>query len=178
MAIIIDTNCLANVFSRKSENHKEYKPVLDWIIYGKGMMVYGGSKYIAELRKIPKYLPIIRFLREVNKVIVGNPENIDRIQEEIEANTKNKNFDDPHLPAIAIDTKCRLICSEDKKSVQFVKNQNLYPKGFQKPAYYTSSKNKDLLCDNYIHDDFKPLCKLGKKQFTLVEKMLRNNDKT
>ncbi|WP_120489201.1 hypothetical protein [Bergeyella cardium] len=174
MAIIIDTNCFANVFDKKSANHQEYKPVLDWIVSGKGLLVYGGSKYIAELKKSPKYLPIFRLLKEVNKVIIGNTENIDKIQAEIESVWKDENFDDPHLVAIVIDTKCRLICSEDKRSIPFVRNQKLYPKGFQAPSYYTGSRNKDLLCDNYIHDDIKPLHKLKKEGSSKVNKMLRD----
>lgn len=174
MAIIIDTNCFANVFNRKSANHQEYKPVLDWIVNGKGMVVYGGSKYLFELKKVPKYLPIMRLLRDVNKVIVGNSENIDRIQAEIEANRVDEDFDDPHLPAIVIDTKCRLICSDDIRSIPFVRNRNLYPNGIQTPAYYTSSRNKNLLCDSYIHDDLKPLCKLKKEQSILVDRLLGN----
>ena len=59
MAIIIDTNCIANVFSPKTANHSEFKPVLEWILLGKGLMIYGGSKYREELKKTAKYLPII-----------------------------------------------------------------------------------------------------------------------
>lgn len=172
MAVIIDTNCFANVFNRKSVNHNEYRPVLDWVVKGKGLIIYGGTKYIQELKKAPKYLPIMRLLREVNKVLIGNLENIDRLQAEIEAKRVDEDFDDPHLPAIVIDTKCRLICSEDKRSIPFVKNRDLYPNGLQAPVYYTSSRNSDLLCDNYIHDDLKPLCKLKKEHANLIEKLV------
>jgi hypothetical protein len=172
MAIIIDTNCFANVFSRNSANHEEYKPVLDWIVKGKGFIVYGGTKYMQELRKTPKYLPIIRLLKDVGKVFVGNSENIDRLQAEIEVNKVDEDFDDPHLPAIVIDTKCRIICSEDKRSIPFVRDRDLYPNGFYVPVYYTGFRNKDILCDNYIHDDLKPLCKLKKEQVDLVNGLL------
>lgn len=174
MAIIIDTNCFANVFIRTSANHEQFKPVLDWVVNGKGLFVYGGSKYLNELKKAPKYLPILRFLKDVNKVYKGNTDNIDRIQSEIEANITDTDFDDPHLPAIVIDTKCKLICSEDKRSITFVKDKALYPKGFSSPVYYTSSRNSDLLCDNYIHEDFKPLCKLKIGQLKNVDRILGN----
>lgn len=172
MAIIIDTNCFANVFIRTSANHDQFKPVLDWIINGKGIVVYGGSKYLSELKKAPKYLPILRFLKEVNKVCQGNADNIDRIQSEIEAIITDPDFDDPHLPAIVIDTKCKLICSEDKRSITFVKDKALYPKGFSIPVFYTSFRNYDLLCDNYIHQDLKPLCKLKTEQLKSLNRIL------
>jgi predicted nucleic acid-binding protein len=174
MAIIIDTNCFANVFNRKSANHKEYKPVLDWIIKGKGVIVYGGSKYKNELKKAYKYLHILQLLRDIKKVHIGNSENIDRLQKEIEANRIDDDFDDPHLPAIVIDTKCRLICSEDKRSIPFVRDRALYPNGFQVPVYYTGLRNKNILCDNYIHNDLKPLCKLRKEQINLVNRLMTN----
>ncbi len=174
MAIIIDTNCFGNVFNRKSLNHKEFSPILNWIIKGKGIIIYGGTKYIEELKKAPKYLPIMRLLKDVNKVYIGNLENIDRIQASIEENIVDDDFDDPHLPAIVIDTKCRLICSEDKRSIPYVKNSELYPNGILVPSYYTSSRNSNLLCDNYIHKDLKPLCKLKTKQMKLVDNLLNN----
>jgi len=172
MAIIIVTNCLANVFNRKSVNHIEFRPILKWIIKGKGIIVYGGSKYLRELKRTPKYLPIIRYLKDINKVYIGNCKRIDKLQETIEANRVDKDFDDPHLPAIVIETKCMLICSEDKRSIPFVKNSALYPKGFNIPLYYTSSKNKNLLCDKYIDNNLKPLCKLKKTQIAKITKLL------
>lgn len=34
MCVIVDTNCLASVFERKSEKHPQFAPVLEWIISG------------------------------------------------------------------------------------------------------------------------------------------------
>lgn len=172
MAIIIDTNCFANVFNRKSVNHQQFKPVLEWVVKGKGIIIYGGTKYISELRKTPKYLPIMRLLKEVNKVHIGNREAIDELQATIEVNRVDVDFDDPHLPAIIINTKCRLICSEDKRSIAHVRNSSLYPTGFQVPSYYTSARNTNLLCDKYIHSDLKPLCKLKKEHMNCINRLL------
>lgn len=162
MPIIIDTNCFANVFERNSKNHPDFKPVLDWIVSGKGMMAFGGSKYLGELKKAKKYLRIIRLLKDQKKVLVGNQYEIDILQEKISLNFPDPDFDDPHLPAIAIITKCILICSEDMRSVRFVKNSSIYPNGFQTPSYYSSKKNLDLLCDKYVHEANKPLLKIPK----------------
>jgi hypothetical protein len=172
MAVIIDTNCFANVFSRNSANHNEFKPVLDWILKGKGIIIFGGTKYKAELGKAPKYMTILRYLKEKNKVFIGNDENIDRIQSEIETLNQDPDFDDPHLPAIVIDTKCKIICSEDKRSIPFVKSRKFYPNGFTPPVYYTSQVNKLLLCDENIDERLKPLCKLKKEQLFEINKLL------
>ncbi len=173
MAIIIDTNCIANVFSPKSNKHQEFKPVLEWILVGKGIMVYGGSKYKAELKKTPKYLPILRLLRDVGKVIEGCQQTIDNIQTKVENLNDDPDFDDPHLPAIIIATKCKLICSEDTRSIKHVSDRKYYPNGFSTPSYYTSSNNKSLLTDNYVDKSLKPLCKMNKLDSERIKKILK-----
>jgi predicted nucleic acid-binding protein len=164
MAVIIDTNCIASVFSKKSTNHMEFSPILDWILNGKGLMVIGGSKYKKELKKTPKYLPIIRLLKEVGKLHNGEDDEIDKYQLKVEELRDNLDFDDPHLPAIVVNTKCRIICSSDTRSVPYVTDNKYYPKGITKPVYYTSSKNKNILTDKYIDRSLKPLCKIKKSQ--------------
>ena len=173
MPIIIDTNCFANVFSPKSNKHNEFKPVLEWILIGKGIMVYGGSKYKDELKKTPKYLSIIRLLKDVGKVLEGCSETIDRLQEQIESQNDDDDFDDPHLPAIVLATRCRLICSEDTRSIEHVTNRKYYPTRFSSPSYYTSSTNKSLLTDKYVDKSLKPLCKMNKIESERIKKLLK-----
>lgn len=173
MAIIIDTNCIANVFSPKTANHSEFKPVLEWILLGKGLMIYGGSKYREELKKTAKYLPIIRLLKDVGKAIEGAENDIDEYQLKVEELTDSEDFDDPHLPAISVITKCRIICSADTRSIPFVSDKKYYPKGFTTPVYYTSSTNKNLLTDNYVDKSLKPLCKLNKMNSERIKKLLK-----
>ena len=57
MPIIVDTNCFANVFSRNATRHNEFEPVLNWILRGKGKLIYGGTKYKTELKKSYKISP-------------------------------------------------------------------------------------------------------------------------
>lgn len=173
MAVIIDVNCLANVFSKNSARHSEFEPVLNWILKGKGLMVVGGTKYNAELAKLNRFLVIVRLLKEIGKVHLGNDEEIDAYQLKVEELRDTADFDDPHLPAIVVDTKCRIICSEDTRSIPYVTNSKYYPKGFKVPVYYTSSRNSDLLCDRYVDDSFKPLEKINKKKADRISNHLK-----
>lgn len=173
MAIIIDVNCLPNVFSPSAAKHDEFKPVLEWILVGKGLMVYGGSKYRDELKEMPKYLPIIRLLKDVGKVLEGCTKDIDELQSKVEEINEDEDFDDPHLPAIVLFTKCKLICSEDTRSIKHVTNKKYYPSGFPTPAYYTSGANKKLLTDNYVDKSLKPLCKMRKLESDRIKKILK-----
>lgn len=173
MPIIIDANCIANVFDVHCARHTEFSPVREWIISGKGKMVYGGTTYENELRLLPKYLPIIRLLRESNKVIKGNKTDIDKYQSYVESKRVDPDFDDPHLVAISVVTKCLLICSEDTRSIRHVKDKKYYPKTSSKvPSYYTSSSNSNLLSDTYVHQIFKPLTTINKSvqdKFNLIQ---------
>ena len=163
MPIIVDTNCFANVFCRTSAKHKQFEPVLKWIVGGKGQLVYGGTKYKKELAKATKYLTFFRLLKESGKAISGDDANIDKIEADIEKKKDSDAFNDTHLLAISIDTKCRLICSEDTTSIPFVTDKKYLPKGALRPVYYTSENNAGLLCDKYVHEDLKPLCKINKE---------------
>lgn len=173
MPIIIDANCIAQVFSKNSLNHKEFEPVLNWILKGKGMMIFGGTKYKTEISKLKNYLTIIRLIKESGKIYEGNCELIDQYQHTVENLSDDPDFDDPHLVAIAFVTKCKIICSEDDRSVKHVTNSKYYPTNFKKPVYYKSSKNSDLLCDKYVDDDLKPLIKINKSKSKLIEKILK-----
>jgi predicted nucleic acid-binding protein len=172
MPIIVDTNCLANVFCRSSHKHRQFEPVLEWIVAGKGKLVYGGTKYKKELAKAGKYLKIFRQLKDAGKAVVGNDNVIDSIEKDIENKRATYKFNDSHLLAISVNTKCRLICSEDSASIQYVTSKNYLPKGAQKPVYYTSNKNVNLLSDKYIHKDLKPLCRINQKLATIIYNQL------
>lgn len=172
MCIIIDTNCLASVFDRKAEKHNQFAPVLEWIISGKGKLIYGGSKYLEELKKSRKYLRIINLLKSKGKAVLINKVLVDAEQKRIEKEITDDDFDDPHLPAIVIVSKCKIICSVDSRSIKFVTQSRLYPKGIDVPKYYTNIRNKDLLCDRNIHDCYKPLTKCTKKDKEQINKVL------
>ncbi len=102
MCIIIDTNTLAPVFNRDCSVHREFKPVFDWIFWGQGRVVYGGTKYKDELRKAPRYFGIFLELRKKRKAIEVDDCKVDRRQAELEAAVKHRDFDDAHIIAIVI----------------------------------------------------------------------------
>lgn len=172
MPIIIDTNCFANVFSRSSARHQEFKPVLDWIVEGKGLIAYGGSTYLKELKGAARYLTILRYFKEQQKVLVGDSAKINEIEKQNKLIFPEEDFDDPHIAAIANVTKCMLICSEDTRSIKYVKDRKLYPAGCSIPVYYTGKNNSNLLCDNYVDATNKPLVKIRKQDQKQIQTKL------
>lgn len=101
-----------------------------------------------------------------------NCEQIDQKEIENKNLITSKDFDDPYIAAFDSITKCRLICSADKRSFKFVKNKILQPKDFKTPVFYTSSKNIDLLSDKYVDQEHKPLSKISKKNKGSINKTL------
>lgn len=111
MCIIIDACCLAAVFNTGDRSHPQYKPVADWILEGNGLMVYGGTQYTRDLCRAKKYISIVNQLKKAGKVI-NDPKNdnqIDKLSNEIKRKIRDHDFDDPHIIAIVVITKCRLI---------------------------------------------------------------------
>lgn len=157
MCIIIDSNCLSSVFNPKSKNHVEVKPVFDWIMSGKGFLVYGGKQYSDELKNLVSVKKIIMTLKMKRRrsVLVVDYNSVEKESTRIKSIIPDNKFNDPHLAAIAIVARCMLICSLDKSSMEFVQDRRLYPKGMEIPRYYTGYRNKDLLCDKYIDKRYK-----------------------
>lgn len=145
MCIIIDTNTLPAVFNSKNTEHQKFKPVFDWIINKTGRMVYGGTKYEKELEKLFSYLKLIRFLKECYKVIVVDKDSVDQNERLLLKGKKSKQFNDCHLIVIVIVSRCRIICSNDRKSFRFLKDSSLYPASIRPPSIYSKSSNSPLL---------------------------------
>lgn len=165
MAIIIDTNCFARVFCRSNKEHADFAPVLEWIVCGNGFLVYGGSKYKQELRNAMKYMRFFNMLKTAKKAIAFDDEPIDKLQEKYEQLIHDPDFDDPHLPAIVLVSKCRLICTKDRRSFRFVTSPDIYPKRFHVPMYYSGLQDEDKLADKNIPKSLKRYrSRLNKKQ--------------
>lgn len=167
MCIIIDVNALNEVFNTHSVNHQQFQPVRDWIIEGKGKVLYGGTKYRDELRRT-KYVKLFGQLKRARKAVQVDNQQIDQEQKRIEALVTDPDFDDPHLIAIICVSRCILICSKDKRSYPFLKDKRFYPKGYDRPKIYSNKRNSDLLVDVNIAEICQPSRKTTKKQRAII----------
>ena len=168
MCVIIDINTFPLVFDKNSKNHNEFKPVLDWVIDGKGKIVYGGSKYNEELKRLPKYLKVLGQLNRFRKLISINSHLIDKYQEAIEKLPDSKGFNDPHLVAIAFISKCEIICSLDKKAHPYLNKKTFYPNNSPRPKIYSGIKSASVISDKYITKICLPCVKLTKEEIKLL----------
>ena len=92
MCILIDTCRISKVFNYKNVEHYRFEPVKDYIIYGIGKMVYGGSKYKRELFAIKNIGGLLKELKIVRKIIELCDEDIDYQEMVIEDNNDHPLF--------------------------------------------------------------------------------------
>jgi predicted nucleic acid-binding protein len=155
MCIIIDTNVFGDIFNKESKLHDRFEPVLNWILHGKGKIVYGGTKYIAELGKTPKYQKLFNELQKKRKTVKVADDMVDHREKEIKKIKQHSDFNDAHLIAIVIESGCRLVCTKDSRAVPFIKDRVFYPKFSKRPKIYWGKHNEDLLTDCNIA----PICR-------------------
>ncbi|GGB30701.1 hypothetical protein [Mucilaginibacter rubeus] len=148
MCIIIDTNTLGPVFNCENVNHSTFKPVYNWIIEGQGKVVYGGTKYLEE---ISKYRRIFKVLKDINKAISIDNEKVDLMTIEASKAIAHPDFDDQHLIGLLLVSKCKLICSDDKRAYPFF-THSLFFKARNRPKIYHTLKGISLLDPKYISE--------------------------
>jgi hypothetical protein len=150
MCIIIDANAIPPVFNLNESCHDEFSPVEAWIRKGKGKMVYGGTTYRNQLRRLRTYIPILYELDVAGKIIKIDHLKVDQAEAQVVQKVMDRRCDDHHIIALVIVSGCRLLCSNDHSSFVYIKNRSYYPSGIKPPMIYTGSKNSDKLHDKNI----------------------------
>ncbi len=155
MCMIIDTNTISCVFSSDNNKHNDFKPVLKWFLYDKAKIILGGKLLTKELseKHLQRFLPLMKEFALLNKIHYISNEQVDLKEEEIKSKEKNKDFDDPHIIALAILSKAKIICSDDSRSFKFIKKMKEYDNNCIIPKIYTSidhSPHTELLCEENI----------------------------
>ncbi|OJU75640.1 MAG: hypothetical protein BGO09_06515 [Bacteroidetes bacterium 47-18] len=154
MCIVVDTNVLSSVFVSSSANHSEFKPVKDWIIEGKGKVVFGGTKYLDEIKK--KYLSLFTQLKKAGKAISVSSNLVDAEQATVAAMITHPDFDDPHLVGLLRVSGCKLVCSLDSRAYPFFRHNLFFSPAAKRPKIYSGLSNATLLVDRHIADICKP----------------------
>lgn len=166
MCIIVDTNVLPNVFKQSSVNHAQFKPVRDWILEGKGKVVFGGTKYLGEIKGT--YLSFFLQLKKAGKAVYVNTALVDAEQQAVEQLIVHPDFDDPHLVGLLRVSGCKLICSLDSRAFPFFRHTLFFSPAANKPRIYSSLNNARLLCDKHIADLCKPCTMTTNQQKKII----------
>lgn len=164
MCFVLDTNVFGAMFDPSNLNHSNFQPALDWVVNGKGKMVYGGTKYKTEMRAARKYIRFFAALQRAGKIVLLCDADVDKYEIEAAHVESDKDFDDPHLIAIVIVSGCKIICTNDKRAIPYLKKSEFYKGKAKKPKIYQSIRNISLLSDKYIASVCTPCEKLNRTQ--------------
>jgi hypothetical protein len=148
--VILDVNSLPAIFDRSNAKHSEFKPVYDSIMTGLGIVVFGGATYLTELKAMPRYLVLLAQLEKKRKVLKVNDAAVDVEEKRVAALCTDVDFDDPHLVAIVIVGRCRLVCTCDRRAVPYLKMAAFYPLPRDRPKVYSGARNAGLLNDRRL----------------------------
>jgi hypothetical protein len=149
MCIVIDENAIGKVFDRRNAQHERFKPVKDWVTTGTGSVIYGGTKYLKELGK-GKYLGIFAELLRMRRAINVDKQAVDDRALELKAEVPDKDFDDEHIVALVGISRCCVVCTDDKRSIPYLRRQDLYPTGVKVPHIYRALADKKYCCMKMI----------------------------
>ena|ERR1035438_8339861 len=147
MCLVIDSCCLTRVFNGRNSEHKPFAPVLEWVRTS-GRMIYGGSKYIKELRELTEIFGLVTELRRSRRAIQIPDAVVDSIALDLKERFPEKVFNDEHIVALVIASRCCVVCTHDKAAMAYLKRKDVFHpyQGLSRPKIYSGLKNNHKLC--------------------------------
>lgn len=165
MCLVLDTNVFGAFFESDNAKHSDFLPALNWVVKGKGKLVYGGTTYKREMKEAKKYIRFFAALQRAGKLVLLCDTSVDDQEAELKKIEPNEDFDDPHLVAIVLKSECMILCTNDKRALPYIKRKAFYSGGgAKKPKIYQSKRNASLLSDKNIASICMPCIKLNKGQ--------------
>jgi hypothetical protein len=152
MCLVIDANCFRLVFSEKMTKHKNFVPVQRWIYEGHGRMIYGGTKYNKELKDWGM-LGIVSELSKKRKTVQIPTAVVDPIATALKAKFPEAGFDDEHIVALVIASRCRVVCTNDNPAISYLKRPDVFSDyhGVERPKIFRGHKDHiRLCCDEHL----------------------------
>ena len=146
MCVIVDANCFSHVFNQKDKRHEGFIPLYNWLFNGRGGgLVFGGDKYKKEVDfRTSKYRALFVELERKGRLVEVCGKCVNELSKELLRKVDNSDFDDEHILALVIVSRCRVVCTEEKKAIPFLKDSKLYSDGAEPPKIYRSKRNADL----------------------------------
>ena len=148
MCLVIDACCLSNVFIKKDKKHPAFEPVLQWITKGKGRMIYGGTKYNTELGRVTGVLGIVSELSRQRRTVMISSDVVDPLERELKDKIPDEKFDDEHLAALVIASRCHVVCTDDNIAISYLRRPALFTDycGVTRPSIFRGHKTQKKLC--------------------------------
>lgn len=143
--LLIDTNVIGAVFDRNNAQHENFRPILDFIIRRRGIMVSGGTRYLGEISRIKNVVALLGELERRGQVRVQSMSAVDDEERRITLLAPPPSCDDQHLIAIISVSRARVIASNDQRADRYLKDRSLYVGGVKRPSIYRRTSHRRLL---------------------------------
>ncbi len=152
MCLVIDTCCLSRVLNQDNREHHHFVPIFDWLINGDGSLIYGGTKYNAELRRADgRILEVLKNLERRRHMLKLDDSKVDAVALTFKARVTDRRFNDEHLASLVIVSGCRIVCTKDDIAIFHLKRPELFsPYNRKRPKIYSSNANRKLCCGQNI----------------------------
>jgi hypothetical protein len=139
------------VFDQGNKKHQEFRPVMKWISQGKGKMIYGGQKYGTELKKAKFILPIMTELQRGGRLVHLDDSKVDTIARDVKMSVKDAAFNDEHIVAMVIVSRCAVVCTDDRLATEVLKHRSIYVQHkLRPPKIYRYLRHKNMCCDHNL----------------------------
>ena len=136
------------VFERRNQEHHKFVPVLNWVTNGRGRMIYGGTKYNAELGKMIRILGIVVELARKGRTIRLPNRTVDPIAADLRKRFPDPNFDDEHIVALVMASRCCVVCTNDHCAMAYLRRADVIP---SRPKIFSGHRShRRLCCDKHI----------------------------
>ena len=113
MCTVIDADTFSYFCNPDSAMYSDFQPVRDWIENSNRKIVYGGMDYRNHLSNHKKFLGYLMEQSRKGKIERLNNYEVDRVTDAIKANYTRADFNDHHIVAIVLLSRCKLVCSRD-----------------------------------------------------------------
>jgi hypothetical protein len=117
MCIVIDSDVFSPLVNPQASNHREFQPVFEWIVSGRGKVVYGGTKYREEVSKHRDFRGFLVQMEHKGKTVNVNCADVDSVEialsQAMQGPGFNDHHNDHHIVAIVVVSTCKLVCSND-----------------------------------------------------------------
>jgi len=120
VCLIIDANVVHRIFPSPSEDHR---PIRDALANRAATLVYGGELK-REYSRINWFRPFLRRLDQTGAAKIVPDSEVDAKSEALQV-AGGYLSDDPHILALALITKVRLLCSEDNNLTMDFTNRDI-----------------------------------------------------
>jgi len=138
--VIIDTNVFASVFNPNSHDFDNFEPVRNCITSPRchGILVYGGTKFRDEMRAFGERKRIFKILRDSRRLLELADDEVNILCATLKQKEPCDRFNDEHIIACAILSKCNVIVTNDKRADKYIKDQDckFYPHSNERPKIY------------------------------------------